>query len=673
MTLQSYLTRLIWWCVLPLLGLAAVLAVGHVNDVEQGDRDEAQRLTRTLATAVDQSLRARIAGLQTLAKSPLADDPARYSELHREAQGFYAGFGNHVALVDAQMQPRLHTKLHYGDALPALPHPFVQRAVRAALDSASPAVSDPYVGAVTEASSVAIAVPVFRDGRAAFALLALLPTAQLTQLLDELALPPRWRAVLSDSRGQPIAQRGDATPTESGDAWSAVLRTSSAAWSVQVERPQSERLQRLGPMAAELALAVLGVTAVGVLGGLFASRRLARAVRSLVDPAAGDGAPQIAEVSRARQLLDESANELRVREAQLRGIFESASEAIITADDAHRIVMANAAAVRTFGLPIEKLLGSPLENLMPERFREGHRRDVEAFGQAESHSRAMGRRTDVLGLRADRSEFPIEAAISHLHIDGRRLYTVILRDVSERRQAEAALLASQSELQASHAELQRLITAQQSIEENERKRIARELHDELQQVLAAIKMDVCAIEGEMAVDPKRVAPLVARIDELATSAITSSRRIVNDLRPLLLEELGLVAALQALCMQFAKRTGIAAAVQTSGRPLGDDALPPPVAICLYRVAQESLNNVAKHAGATHVQLELIGLDDGGFALRVADDGRGIGAGDRRKPQSFGLRGMNERVRALGGRLRIAKGAAGGTLVEVDIPAQQDSP
>jgi PAS domain S-box-containing protein len=697
MSLQRYLMRLIGWCLLPVVVLAGALAIGHVNDVQHEDRADAQGLAQTLAMTVDESLRARIAGLQTLALSPLADDPARWSELHREAQGFYAAYGSHVALIDSSLRPRLHTMVRFGDALPPLPHPFVQRAVKAALAGATPMVSDPYLGLVTQEPTIAIVVPVLRQGQPAAALASLLPLKQLARLLDDQALPPGWRLVLTDSRSQPIVHRGPAAPADAGTAWVTQESTAAAPWSVQVSIPLSARLQRLAPPAMQLALAVLVVTAVAVTGGLLASRRLARSVHSLVDPTVAQHAPEITEVSHARRLLGESvarrdaaeaeqrsseqrfrlrleqqAHELQVREAQLRGIFESANEAILTADESHRIVMANAAAARTFGVPLERLVGSPLEALMPERFRARHRHDVAAFGRAESPSRAMGRRRDVMGQRADGAEFPIEAAISHLHIDGRRLYTVILRDVSERRQAEAALLASQSELQASHAELQRLIAAQQSVEENERKRIARELHDELQQVLAAIKMDVAAIEGEMAIDPKRVAPLVARIDELAGSAITSSRRIVNDLRPLLLEELGLVAALQALAAQFSLRTGIAASVDTGGRALADDAVPGPLAICLYRVAQESLNNVGKHAAARRVQLRLLGLDDGGVVLRVTDDGRGIGDGERRKPQSFGLRGMNERVRAFGGRLRVERGADGGTVVEVEIHARPSS-
>jgi len=671
MTLQRYLTRLIGWCVLPLLVLATVLALGHVNDIQEGDRAEARAVARSLASVVDQSLRARIAGLQTLAMSPLADNPARWGELHREAQGFYAGFGSHVALIDGELHPRLYTIVNYGDPLPTFAQQAVQRAVQAALENSSPAVSDPYVGVVSKEASVAIAVPAARQGKAAFAMLSLLPKHQLDYLLDSLVLPAGWRITLLDSRGEPIVQRGGTVPAQFEGAWQAVDRLSAAPWSVQVQIPQAARVQRLRPLAVSLGLVVLGFTAVAVFGGLLASRPLARSVRSLVDPSAARGAPGIAEIGQVRDLLDRARRDLEVREAQLRGVVESATEAIITADASETIVLANPAAARTFGYRVEQLVGMSLERLIPEPYRAHHHKDVEAFGRSAVQSRPVHGRPDVRGLRADGSEFPMEAAISHVRVAGQHLYTVILRDVTERRRAEAELTRMHAELSASHADLQRLIAAQQNVEENERKRIARELHDELQQVLAAIKMDVAAIEREMAIDPRGVAPLVARIDELATSAITSSRRIVNDLRPLLLEELGLVPALQALCAQFARRNGIAASVVVSGRNMPDDAVPGPIAICLYRVAQESLNNVVKHADATRVQLDLIGLDDGGVQMRVADDGRGIGADDRRKPQSFGLRGMRERVRALGGRLRVERRAEGGTAVDVEIPPQRD--
>lgn len=371
-----------------------------------------------------------------------------------------------------------------------------------------------------------------------------------------------------------------------------------------------------------------------------------------------------------------------LREEQLRRVFESASDAIVTADATQRIVLANPAAAQVFRRPVEQLVGATLESLIPERFRGGHHAHVQRFGQNESATRTMGGlRPEVFGLRADGEEFPLEASISQVHADGERLYTVILRDVSERRRLEQAL-------KDSHADLARLVIAQQRIEEEERKRISRELHDELQQVLAAIKMDVGLMEMALsgAEGPPQPAAaqaalaalpelnrLVARIDALATSAITSSRRIVNDLRPQLLEELGLVPALDALARQFRERHGVAVLLTTDDACADDGAargaIPDAVALCLYRAAQEALNNVAKHAQATQVRLSLAAVPEAGGAgwrLEVADDGVGLAAGDRLKPASFGLRGIAERVRALGGTLTLDGEHDGGRGVRLVV-------
>jgi PAS domain S-box-containing protein len=133
-------------------------------------------------------------------------------------------------------------------------------------------------------------------------------------------------------------------------------------------------------------------------------------------------------------------------EAQLRGIVGSATVAIITVDEAETIVEANPAAASMFGRDVASLIGAPLTQLIPERYRAGHGHFMHRFGNDETSARHMGRERDVLGLRADGEEFPIEAAISHLSIGGERLYTVIMRDVSERRLAESALRASEATL-----------------------------------------------------------------------------------------------------------------------------------------------------------------------------------------------------------------------------------
>jgi len=161
----------------------------------------------------------------------------------------------------------------------------------------------------------------------------------------------------------------------------------------------------------------------------------------------------------------------------------------------------------------------------------------------------MGPGARVTGLHADGHEFPLEAAISQARADGQHLFTAILRDVTEQQRIA-------DELKVSHRDLERLIAAQTSVQEEERRRIALALHDELQQVLAAIKLEIGAILPDMAAEPSRLPALALRLDELASAAITSCRRIVSDLMPQLLEELGLLAALELLAAEHAQRRSI---------------------------------------------------------------------------------------------------------------------
>lgn len=362
----------------------------------------------------------------------------------------------------------------------------------------------------------------------------------------------------------------------------------------------------------------------------------------------------------ARMRAEDAA---RRSEARLRGIFDSASDAIVTTDARQIIVAANAAAATTFGCSVANLVGAPLERLIPQRYHGTHRREMLAFGTNEIDARHMGPARQLIGLRADGQEFPIEAAISHVEVDGQRLFTAILRDVTELRLAHA-------ELERSHQELQSLVAAQVAVQEEVRRVIARDLHDDLQQTLAAIRIDLGAAGPRLASDPTSVQTILAEVDALAAAAIDSTRRIVNDLRPHMLEELGLVPALETLARQFGQRTGIACSLQA--QPQAATALrhAPTATTCFYRVAQEALNNVAKHARARSVLLSLVRSESGQVALRIRDDGAGMRVGDRRKPQAFGLLGMRERVRALGGTLHIDSLPGAGTTVEVQVPMPQ---
>jgi len=203
----------------------------------------------------------------------------------------------------------------------------------------------------------------------------------------------------------------------------------------------------------------------------------------------------------------------------------------------------------------------------------------------------------------------------------------------------------------------------QVVREEEKARIARDLHDDLGQLLTAAKMDLRRLERHLAagVDSRTQVAALAETIGLLDQMVVSVRRIAADLRPAALDKLGLATALEQEARQMRERVGVGCTVEVSG-PLPE--LPFEIATTLYRVAQESLTNVARHAHARQVLVRL-GAGDGAVALAIEDDGRGID--DVHRAAGLGLLGMRERATMLGGSLAVARRAEGGTRVSCTIP------
>ncbi len=342
--------------------------------------------------------------------------------------------------------------------------------------------------------------------------------------------------------------------------------------------------------------------------------------------------------------------------SQLAGIIDSAMDAIITVDDHQRVVLLNATAVTLFGCPRDEAVGAPLERFLPERYRTAHAEHVRRFGEGAEQSRRMGSLRIVTGLRASGEEFPIDASISQVSVQGRKYYTVILRDVTERQNAMEAL-------QRSREELRQLASVGATAREQEKSRIARELHDELAQSLAMLRMDVVWIrERAEGADPAARAKLAA-MQKLLDESVAATRRIAADLRPLVLDDLGLVAAIEWLTQKFTERYQIECKV-TIDPP--DIELADPYATAVFRIVQEALTNVARHAGATRVTIE-VRSDGKKIALRVEDDGRGFDVTHPRKATSFGLVGLRERVHLVDGFMTIDSAPGHGTRISVRVP------
>ena len=218
------------------------------------------------------------------------------------------------------------------------------------------------------------------------------------------------------------------------------------------------------------------------------------------------------------------------------------------------------------------------------------------------------------------------------------------------------------QLRGSRAELRALGTHLESVREEERAHIAREIHDELGQALTALKMDLARVSsGDGTVSP---ASLPLAIDDM----ITAVRRISSELRPHILDDLGLVAALEWYAQEFEKRTTVRCHFHRRGRP-DEPALDSQRATALYRIFQEIMTNVARHAGATRVSISLETTDTS-IRLTVRDNGKGMQQALRDGRRSLGILGMKERAMVLGGSVSVAGAPGRGTIVRARIPLRR---
>lgn len=225
---------------------------------------------------------------------------------------------------------------------------------------------------------------------------------------------------------------------------------------------------------------------------------------------------------------------------------------------------------------------------------------------------------------------------------------------------QAARGQVQEQLKQSYSQLRELSAALQTIREEERKHIARELHDDLGQLLATLRGDLAVLQRHSG-DSAATRKLQAGMDELLMSAIASLRRIAGNLRPRALDEGGLYFALQSLRQDFVERNNIACTLDANEDDLIlDDAY----STAIFRIVQEALTNIARHAEAGKVALSLY-RKDATLHATIHDDGRGIAEKDMDKASSFGLIGMRERVCALYGDIAIV--SDGGTRIMIRLP------
>ena len=219
----------------------------------------------------------------------------------------------------------------------------------------------------------------------------------------------------------------------------------------------------------------------------------------------------------------------------------------------------------------------------------------------------------------------------------------------------------EEEIKRSRAQLAELSAHVEKVKEQERMRIAREIHDDLGGNLTAIKMALALLARRLTNEPNLVEK-AEYLDSLVDRTIESVHRISGDLRPSVLD-FGLVAAIEWQAKEFEKQFGLPCEVVANRKEI---RLSSDQATALFRIFQEALTNIGKHAQASRVRVDLV-RGNRNVRLQIADNGRGIASEDRLKPKSFGIRGMVERASALGGNLAVSAGAHGGSVVAVRVP------
>jgi len=221
----------------------------------------------------------------------------------------------------------------------------------------------------------------------------------------------------------------------------------------------------------------------------------------------------------------------------------------------------------------------------------------------------------------------------------------------------------ETELRESRTQLAELSSHLEAAKEEERERIARDIHDELGGTLVAIKIETSLLGSKLPGDPLQLRKRVRAIEGLIDEAISTAGRVARELRPGILKDFGLAAAIECQADDFAQRTDVVCDTDGISHDIAPDEK---TALALFRIFQETLTNVAKHAQATRVEIRLA-LESGILLLEIADNGHGISAEDMNKPKSFGLRGIRERMMGLGGALEIAPNKPVGARIILRAP------
>jgi PAS domain S-box-containing protein len=702
-TIRSRLTCLVLAAVLP-VWLVSGFLVFHAYSVK---RDHVNRnmleTARSLTMVVDRELASVQAALLALATSPTFAS-GDFSGVHRQTLELLKAYpGADIIVADVTGQQLVNSYRPYGDSLPKRKSPAT---VSRVFETGKPVISDLYYGAVTRRPMIGVDVPVFRDGKVAYDLAMTFPSDCMASILREQKLSPDWYASILDSKQILVARSSNSdrfvgrrvnpalrrammlTPEGTTEApnlegtpvFATFCRSSMSRWSVVTGVPKATVMAEIYQW---LGLAIAGSTVISLFGIALAlgfAQRIAQDIQSLVTSAQSLGRGELLAASgtycvkeagtvsealvqasallqvRARELaqshnsLGEEMAERQRSEARFRSLFEQSLDGVFFMAPDGTFLDANPAACGIFGITTQELCAVGRAGIIDHN-------DPNLSKLLELRDRNGPIFTELTCIRNNGERFPAEVSSVIVSDDPPRSF-VIIRDITERKRVEEKLRSMSEKVRALSVHLM-------TVQEQERISIARDIHDDLGQSLTVLKLDLEMIELRIPAGSSGLKQAVVNMRKSIDQIVSKIQQIAADLRPPLLDSLGLAAAIGWQVKQFKKRSYLEFFLMLNEDV---DTLDQKTSTVVMRIVQEGLTNIVRHARATEVSISLCKRDRN-LILEISDNGCGITSEQMASPKAYGLLGMLERARGCQGDLEIIGNLEGGTTLCLSIPLE----
>ncbi|HET7156284.1 MAG TPA: ATP-binding protein [Hyphomicrobiaceae bacterium] len=645
-----------------ILAPGLLFAAWYANSWAASERERIEQTARHavsgLTAAVDRHLTASQSLLVTLASSPSLQT-GDLAGFYRQASQISQTLGVNIVLRDLESNRQvIHTAFAMGDALLEGIPKETDLAAQRLLETGKPQVSGVFLGRRLDDYVVVVMAPVSHENKTRYVLSVVLRAWTIANILRQSNLDPTWVAVVIDENGATVARsrrhqefvgKSIHKPMPAVASYSAkILDTAEPAkyffepskvaqWRVIVGVPQRALTASSQWAFGNLAIAsTLFLLAAGVLAHRLAGRLSHRM-----------GALQTAAIV-----------ERKLGEEQFQALAESVSNGIAAVDSADNIVFLNAQIETMFAYSRDELIGRSADILFPARFVAriaGLRRELRTLPQ----STASGADHELTGLRKDGTEFPIKVGLSLITTSSGQFLMVTLADLTAQHQVVerlSAILVERDDLR------RRLMQAQ----EQERLRLARDLHDQTGQVVVAAMMELKGIEPFVDADGrKRIHHLRKQLDKMGKAL----HRIAWELRPASIDEVGLAETLTDYVAEWSSQFGIAAELICSNKR----QLSVEISTTIYRIVQEALTNTAKHARDATAVSVIVDISASELRLTIDDNGCGFDAeattAEGKLRRGLGLDGVRERVSLIGGAVEVESAVGVGTTLYIRIPLE----